>query len=247
MTGGMNGSISSEAEEASTESLGNAPYFGNSNQNTQSNPSPSTEKSDADSVSNYDGSYFMNMPTNNDEEPQSFDYIQNWTESNQNLSKESEAAPEDQSAENGTVDGGSWYGGNGAPKSTSEQSTNPFARRSSFMNKGASYLENLSKSDSPSSSNGVNGGDSYAGGTPQQEEVAQQEVPSQSGSTYPERIKAAYRDWCQYYGKEYNENRLATFSSNFLAVERYHRETGVSLILNELADMTSEEFQQNKN
>jgi hypothetical protein len=62
-------------------------------------------------------------------------------------------------------------------------------------------------------------------------------------SQFPERIESAYRDWCQYYGKEASEDRLRIFASNFLAVEKYHRETGVSLILNELADMTSDEFQ----
>mmetsp|Transcript_36350 Transcript_36350/g.87761 ORF Transcript_36350/g.87761 Transcript_36350/m.87761 type:complete len:1773 (-) Transcript_36350:3283-8601(-) len=64
-------------------------------------------------------------------------------------------------------------------------------------------------------------------------------------SQFPERIESAYRDWCQYYGKEASEDRLRIFASNFLAVEKYHRETGVSLILNELADMTSDEFQSN--
>jgi hypothetical protein len=64
-----------------------------------------------------------------------------------------------------------------------------------------------------------------------------------AGSEFPERIRAAYRDWCQYYDKPYNEGRLQIFATNFLAVEKYHRETGVSLILNELADMTSEEYQ----
>ena len=58
--------------------------------------------------------------------------------------------------------------------------------------------------------------------------------------------RASYCDWCQYYGKDYSEDRLRTFSANFLAVEKYHRETGVSLILNELADMTSEEFQKGR-
>ena len=109
------------------------------------------------------------------------------------------------------------------------------------MNKGGSYLDNLSKSGSS-----TNGNNSYDGNSSRQDPMAQ-DASSQGEEVYPERIKAAYRDWCQYYGKEYNDSRLGTFASNFLAVERYHRETGVSLILNELADMTSEEFQQNKN
>lgn len=65
-------------------------------------------------------------------------------------------------------------------------------------------------------------------------------------SQFPERIESAYRDWCQYYGKEASEDRLRIFATNFLAVEKYHRETGVSLILNELADMTSDEFKNGK-
>ena len=247
MTENVNDSTSLDAEESSNESFNNLPSFVDNSQDTTSNPNSSTEKSEADSVSNYDGSYFMNMPRNSDEAPQSFDYIQNWANSNQDLSKQTDVAPDDPSVGNDISDtSGTWYDGNGTPASSNEPSTNPFTGRSTLMNKGASYLENLSQSDSSSSSDGVNAAVSSAGSAARQE-LSQQQGSSQPGSTFPERIKAAYRDWCQYYGKEYNESRLATFSSNFLAVERYHRETGVSLILNELADMTSEEFQQNRN
>jgi hypothetical protein len=72
------------------------------------------------------------------------------------------------------------------------------------------------------------------------------EYDNNGNAEFPERIQAAYVDWCQYYGKTYNEGRLRIFAANFLAVEKYHRETGVSLILNELADMTSDEFQRRK-
>jgi len=222
-----NGSISSESEETPIESFNNL---------------SSLEKPESEISSDYDGSYFMNVPANSGEEAQSFDYIQNWSSSNQDLPKEPDPSLEDPSTGNNINNGNAWYGGNETPPTTSEPSTNPFLSRGRLMNKGASYLDNLSTPDA-SPSSGINEVDSYSDDSPR-EELSQQDGPSQP--VFPERIKAAYRDWCQYYGKEYNETRLRTFSSNFLAVERYHRETGVSLILNDLADMTSEEFQQNK-
>jgi hypothetical protein len=239
-----NGSQSPNTEETSTGSFNSVPSFVESSQDVTSNPNSSTEK--ADTPSNYDGSYFMN--TNSDEAPPSFDYIQNWVSSNQGVSDQTDQSDEtlnDSSTENDNNSNGAWFGGNGTPLNTNAPSTGPstnaFAERSGSINKGGNYLENLSKPDSASSSGGVNGGGSYAGNA-SREVPSQPEAPSQPGNFFPERIKDAYRDWCQYYGKEYNSSRLSTFASNFLAVERYHRETGVSLILNELADMTSEEF-----
>lgn len=121
---------------------------------------------------------------------------------------------------------------------------NSFGSGGNMMNQGASYLDKLSKSVQPSPP-GINRGSSYLNDLSRQ-----QHHPGAGmgvGSTdFPERIRAAYRDWCQYYGKAYNEGRLRIFAANFLAVEKYHRETGVSLILNELADMTSEEYQNRK-
>ena len=58
--------------------------------------------------------------------------------------------------------------------------------------------------------------DNSYGGNSSRDDPMEQDASSQGGEVYPERIKAAYRDWCQYYGKEYNESRLGTFSSNFL-------------------------------
>jgi hypothetical protein len=118
----------------------------------------------------------------------------------------------------------------------------PYQRRGS-VGTGASYLDNLSRSDRDSSPGLNRGSSSYLN------DLSRQEPPSPGvggSGEFPERIRAAYRDWCQYYDKPYNEGRLRIFAANFLAVEKYHRETGVSLILNELADMTSEEYQDRK-
>jgi len=242
----LNGSVSSESEETSIGNFGNLPAFVDSIPHSTSDPNSSVEEPESDIASNYDASYFMNVPNNSEEEPQSFDYIQNWSSSNQGFSEQTNPALDDPSLGNNADNGSAWYEGNGAQGNANASPANPFSTRASMMNKGASYLENLSKSEASGSSGSITGGGSYSG-TPPRENLQQQENAAQPDTTYPERIKAAYRDWCQYYGKEYNETRLGTFSSNFLAVERYHRETGVSLILNELADMTSEEFQQNKN
>jgi len=237
-----NGSTSSENEEVPIERFNSSPSFVYNAPITMSDLDSSPQKPEADSVSKYDSSYFMNIPSNSDEKPQSFDYIQKWAENNQDLSKQTDEALDEPSVENGNSNSGTWYGSNEPPTTTSKPSTNtkPVSR------KGTSYLDNYSKRDASVRPNRTNDAVSFSGGS-SREQPSQQSSSSQSGTVYPDRIKAAYRDWCQYYGKEYNETRLRTFSSNFLAVEKYHRETGVSLILNELADMTSEEFKQNKN
>jgi len=114
----------------------------------------------------------------------------------------------------------------------------PFGRGGS-MNQGASYLDNLSN-PSEMSRPRMNYGSSYLNElSNQQQHPAPDERPE-----FPDRIQEAYRDWCEYYGKSYDVIRLRIFAANFLAVEKYHRETGVSLILNELADMTADEYQQ---
>jgi hypothetical protein len=132
------------------------------------------------------------------------------------------------------------------------------ATPSRFAQGAGSYLENLSPPSSnvdsqPADDNNQQSFASSAPSSPPQQSTTPAVSPprrSNGGSyldelqsQYPERIESAYRDWCQYYGKTASEDRLRIFASNFLAVEKYHRETGVSLILNELADMTSDEFQ----
>ena len=57
-----------------------------------------------------------------------------------------------------------------------------------------------------------------------------------------DRIREAYREWCNYYERAYDEKRLKTFASNFVAVEKYHLHTNESLVLNEFADMTEREY-----
>jgi len=57
-------------------------------------------------------------------------------------------------------------------------------------------------------------------------------------------IQEAYQEWCEFYGKIPSKDRLAIFSSNFLAVQEYHKKTGRPLVLNEFADQTEEEYKQ---
>ena len=56
------------------------------------------------------------------------------------------------------------------------------------------------------------------------------------------RVRSAYMDWCKEYGKESDESRFATFSSNYLAMEEYARENGREMILNKYADCSEEEY-----
>jgi len=60
--------------------------------------------------------------------------------------------------------------------------------------------------------------------------------------TLEDRILEAYRQWCDHYDRSYDEERLLTFASNFVVVEKYHLQTKESLALNEFADMTEQEF-----
>jgi len=56
-----------------------------------------------------------------------------------------------------------------------------------------------------------------------------------------DRIRGAYREWCEYYGRSYDETYLKTFTSNF--VEKYHRQTNKSLALNKFAGMSESEYE----
>jgi membrane protein involved in colicin uptake len=56
------------------------------------------------------------------------------------------------------------------------------------------------------------------------------------------RLRAAYMDWCKEYGKESNEARFQTFTSNYLAMEEYAKENGKTMQLNMYADCTEEEY-----
>jgi len=62
-----------------------------------------------------------------------------------------------------------------------------------------------------------------------------------------DRICEAYRQWCAYYDKTYDEGRLQIFAANFVMVEEYHMRTNEFLVLNEFADMTEQEYTRHLN
>jgi hypothetical protein len=66
----------------------------------------------------------------------------------------------------------------------------------------------------------------------------------QSSIQVDDRIRRAYRQWCNHYGRDYDPSRrLDAFASNYVAVEKYHKQTKNALVLNQYADMTEEEYQ----
>jgi len=56
------------------------------------------------------------------------------------------------------------------------------------------------------------------------------------------RVRAAYLDWCKEYGKETDEARFTTFSTNYLAMEEFSKANGKTMQLNMYADCTEEEY-----
>ena len=56
------------------------------------------------------------------------------------------------------------------------------------------------------------------------------------------RVREAYLGWCKEYGKETDESRYPTFSSNYLAMEEYAKENGKTMQLNLYADCTEEQY-----
>ncbi len=56
------------------------------------------------------------------------------------------------------------------------------------------------------------------------------------------RVRSAYLEWCKEYGKDVDEERFPTFSSNYLAMEEYAKENGKTMQLNMYADCTEEEY-----
>lgn len=56
------------------------------------------------------------------------------------------------------------------------------------------------------------------------------------------RIRSAYLDWCKEFGKEQDEERFKVFSDNFLTMEKFAKETGKEMSLNQYADCTEEEY-----
>ena len=60
------------------------------------------------------------------------------------------------------------------------------------------------------------------------------------------RIRAAYLDWCKKYKKEPEEERFKVFSENFLVMEKYAKDMGKEMNLNQYADMTEKEYQESQ-
>jgi hypothetical protein len=56
------------------------------------------------------------------------------------------------------------------------------------------------------------------------------------------RIRSAYLEWCKSNGKEPDESRFPTFSSNFLTMEKFSATSGKEMVLNMYADCTQEEY-----
>jgi hypothetical protein len=56
------------------------------------------------------------------------------------------------------------------------------------------------------------------------------------------RVRSAYLEWCKENGKEADESRFPTFSSNYLAMEQFSQQNGKEMVLNKYADCTEEEF-----
>jgi len=56
------------------------------------------------------------------------------------------------------------------------------------------------------------------------------------------RIRLAYIDWCRKYDKIVDDSRFQTFLSNFLTKEKYCKEKGWEMVLDEYTDCTMEEI-----
>lgn len=57
-----------------------------------------------------------------------------------------------------------------------------------------------------------------------------------------DRIRNTYRRWCQFYGKQYDENRLDTFAENLFEAERFALSRGGRVELSAFADLTAAEY-----
>jgi hypothetical protein len=69
-------------------------------------------------------------------------------------------------------------------------------------------------------------------------------APFELSATEPfDRVKFAYKDWCEKYGKDMEDSRYRIFSGNFLAVEAQWGGTATEMKLNQYADYTVEEYE----
>ena len=59
-----------------------------------------------------------------------------------------------------------------------------------------------------------------------------------------DRIRQMYKEWCFANEKIYDESRLGIFATNLQVVENYYKETGKKAELNQHADLSPEEYQQ---
>jgi hypothetical protein len=59
-----------------------------------------------------------------------------------------------------------------------------------------------------------------------------------------DRIRTAYNEWCQYYGKANAMERMDIFAQNFRKAEEFYQSSGTALMLNEYADLTFEEYEE---
>lgn len=96
---------------------------------------------------------------------------------------------------------------------------------------GGSYLETLS-----------NMAKSFATGSGWQQADTEKSPEEDKATVERERVRTAYRDWCQTNEKDYQESRLDIFATNFLSVEKYCKETGSVVALNKFADLDPEEY-----
>jgi hypothetical protein len=74
-------------------------------------------------------------------------------------------------------------------------------------------------------------------------QAEQYSSPSERQLSQAHKIQQAYQEWCEYYGKTPDKNRLAIFTANFLAVKDFHERTGKPLIMNQYSDMTADEWE----
>ena len=61
-----------------------------------------------------------------------------------------------------------------------------------------------------------------------------------------DRLRNAYKKWCETHSFEFHESRLDIFSYHYLLAEKHSKDTGSGLTLNEYADLTTQEFRRLK-
>ena len=72
--------------------------------------------------------------------------------------------------------------------------------------------------------------------------TASDSSPKTAQIVVEDRIRTAYTEWCQYFGKRMEDSRMEIFALNFAKAEEFYDSSGTPLMLNEYADMTEEEY-----